>query len=109
MFGDFMQNFGLNGLPWDGIDAQGGLFGSNAPQTPLVGSQPAGIAPSRGGGGPAGPLPGAPAAPQGSPPVGGNLSPMSPSGASPLANPAQPGQGGGAPAAGVGSPFGAPQ
>jgi hypothetical protein len=124
MFGDFMQNFGLNAFPWDSLDPQGGLFGPNAPQTPLIGSQPMGPAPAPapGGGGPGGTVPGVTAhdpgpAPQGSPPVSPAASPMSPGGSSPLASPAsfagpgtpnptppQPT----APAAGVGSAFGNP-
>ena len=110
MFGNFLQNFGLNAFPWDSLDAQGGLFGQNAPQTPLIGSQNAGTA-TPGGGGTA-------PVPEGSPPVSPGPSPMSPSGLSPLASPAQPAPPGTpnpagteptAPAAGVGSPFGAPK
>ena len=121
MFGSFLENFGLNAFPWDSLDAQGGLFGQNAPQTPLIGSQPSGTAPAHGPT-PTMPLPtGGGPAPQGGPPGSPASSPMSPGGGSPLANPAQPGGPGApnspqtqaqpqptAPAAGVGSPFGAP-
>ena len=118
MFGDFMGNFGLNAFPWDSLDPQGGMFGPNAPQAPLIGSQNAGTAPAPGGGGPgnnmASPAEGG-AAPQGSPPASPAAPPMSPTGSSPLANPGSFGQGGTpapaptqptAPAAGVGSAFG---
>ena len=115
MFGDFLQNFGLNAFPWDSLDPQGGLFGQNAPQTPLIGSQEPGAAP--------GPQvahnPGGPGLPQGSSPSGGQNSPLSPGGQSQLANPAGFGAPGAAnpaptqpiapaPAAGVGSAFGNP-
>jgi hypothetical protein len=120
MFGDFLQNFGLNAFPWDSLDAQGGLFGQNAPQTPLIGSQNAGTAPAPGSG-PAAPGGGnniqPVAAPQGSPPASPAASPMSPGGGSPLGNPGATGAPAtpnsappqpAAPAAGVGSPFGNP-
>ena len=117
MFGDFMGNFGLNAFPWDSLDPQGGLFGQNAPQTPLIGSQPSGTAPPHGGSAMAPPSVVGGTAPQGNPPVSPAASPMSPGGGSPLANPTQPGNAGTpnpaptqptAPAAGVNSPFGAP-
>jgi preprotein translocase subunit SecD len=115
MFGSFMENFGLNAFPWDSLDPQGGLFGQNAPQTPLIGSQPSGTAPPQPGGpGPAPPgggnnvqpvaapqappAPNAPATPQPSP-LG---SPFA-QGGTPAPAPAAP-----APAAGVGSAFGSP-
>lgn len=115
MFGDFLQNFGLNAFPWDSIDTQGGMFGQNAPQTPLIGSQPSGTAPPHGG--PAAPAPPAVTAPQGGSPASPAPSPMSPGGQSPLASPAGFGGPGtpnpaptqpAAPAAGVGSAFGNP-
>lgn len=123
MFGNFMENFGLNAFPWDSLDPQGGLFGSNAPQQPLIGSQSAGTAPisfapqpaaGQNGGAPS-PANG-PVAPQGSPPMSsGASSPLSPASQSPFAAP--PATGGApmapltqnqssAPAAGVNSEFG---
>ena len=114
MFGNFMENFGLNGFPWQGLDPQGGLFGSNAPQAPLIGSQSAGTAPVSFAPQPAGDRSGAPAAPQGSPPIGPTSSPLSMEGQSPFASPASPGgpaagvPGQNPPAAGVKSEFGAP-
>ena len=40
MFGsNFAQQFGLFGPPWDNLDAYGGIFGANAPQQPLIGSE----------------------------------------------------------------------
>lgn len=119
MFGNFMENFGLNGFPWQGLDAQGGLFGSNAPQAPLIGSQSSGTAPvsfapqpAGGPGGVSAAPAGSPAAPQGSPPMAGATSPLSLAGQSPLAAPAAPGgpapaiPGQNPPAAGVKSEFG---
>jgi hypothetical protein len=118
MFGDFLQNFGLNAFPWDSLDPQGGLFGQNAPQTPLIGSQPSGTAPPHAGPGtPAPPSIVGGTTPQGSPPGGGPGSPLSPAAQSPLASPASfatPGTPNPspspptAPAAGVGSAFGNP-
>ena len=116
MFGSFMENFGLNAFPWDSLDPQGGMFGPNAPQNPLIGSQNAGTAPPGGGG--------APAAPGGGnniQPIGAPQPPPAPNATatpqpSPLASSFAPGGSGGtppaapapAPAAGVGSTFGSP-
>lgn len=117
MFGDFLSNFGLNGFPWQGLDAQGGLFGSNAPQAPLIGSQSSGTAPVSFAPHPASgaaPPAGGPVVPQGSPPIGGTPSPLSMEGQSPFASPSTPGwaaagvPGQNAPAAGVKSEFGVP-
>ena len=126
MFGNFMQNFGLD-FPLQQADAQGGLFGANAPQAgepPLGGpAAPGGAgtglnmtAPATGGPppGPGGPLaaPGVITPPAATNPAGsGSAAP------SPLASPLAPGGGASAlqqppppadnpaPAAGVGSQF----
>lgn len=110
MFGDFLTNFGLNAFPWDTLDAQGGLFGSNTPQSPQIGSQSSGFAaPPQAGGHPSS---GSTVAPQGSPPIGAPSSPLSLGGQSPLALPetggggATPIPGQNPPAAGVNSEFG---
>jgi hypothetical protein len=123
MFGDFLQNFNLQ-FPLQGADAQGGLFGQNAPtqdQPPLGGP----AAPGGAGTGlnMAQPASGAGKAPPSvtAPPSGGNnLQPVAPPAAtappapSPLASPLAPGGGSGfqgqpqndpAPAAGVGNQF----
>ena len=71
MFGSFAENFGLN------LDAQGGLFGPNAPQQPSAGaSNPV-----------AGGLTAAPLEPAQQPPIG--AAPAAPQ-QSPLASPLSP-------------------
>ena len=117
MFGDFMKQFGLS-FPWDGVDAQGGLFAQNAPEIAgNVGSTQMGgspVAPGAGMAAPGGSPQGAPpAAGIGGPtPLGGDRS-YAPNLTSPLARQsplAAPQQGQpsapAAPAAGVQSPFG---
>ncbi len=109
MFGNFIQNFGFEGFPFQGVDSQGGLFGQNAPMAaPETGTVPPPAAGGSPQGGPAAPLPASPTAP--APPAAGPAP-------SPLGSPLAPGQGApqqpapagglapGAPAAGVGSPF----
>lgn len=105
MFGsNFDANFGIPTFP-QGIDAQGGYLGANAP---VPGQQPsqnvAPAAPASPIGAPTGGQPAAPAAPAlGSPsPLAGG--PLSPGGGQPPQAPAP--EAGVAPAAGVGSPFG---
>jgi hypothetical protein len=107
MFGaDFAQHFGIPEFPFSGVDAQGGLFGANAPDQALIGSQQLGPQSTA-------PPPQAPAAG-----IGGPMASPSPS---PLANPLQAGQlqpgtpmlegqpqQPTAPAAGQGSPLGKP-
>jgi hypothetical protein len=116
VFGDFLSQFGLNFSLQD-QNAQGGLFGSDVPQTQQ--QSPLG-APAASGGAPAGigtpniasaAAPGAISGPSASPnptAVGG----QSPTAPSPFASPLAPGGGAGisdqynsAPAAGVGSQF----
>lgn len=114
MFGDFLQQFGLN-FPLQAADVQGGLFGLNAPVPgdPSVGTAPPPMAAPGGGvGGAKAPL-GANASAAlpvtAPPPATAQQQPQQ----SPLASPLAPGQGqlGGlsqnepAPAAGVGSQF----
>lgn len=119
MFGSFDSAFGLSNFPWDSLDPQGGLFGANAPEAPLIGSQPSGIAEPQQGA--AAPSPGAainpgsvapPAAtaqPGGQSPLASPLARQASPGNPPsgFANPSPPQQNTPpAPAAGVGSPFG---
>lgn len=121
MFGDNpFKNFGIPDFPFDGIMAQGGMFGPNAPAQDLPGSQMMGEPASAGG-----PAPGA-----GSPPVGplqptATSSPLAPGSVldaprGPVPGPLSrdPGQGGaagplsrdpGPPAAGANSLFGKPE
>lgn len=114
MFGDFLQQFGLN-FPLQAADVQGGLFGLNAPVPgdPSVGTAPPPMAASAGdvGGAKTPPATAATAAPPVSaspPPAAPQQQPQS----SPLASPLAPGQSQlgplqneAAPAAGVGSQF----
>lgn len=111
MFGpNFAEHFGIPNLefPMQGIDPQGGLFGPNAPNEALIGSQPLGpqstapspSAPSAGLQGAAQPAP-EPAPPTAASPLG---NPMQ-AGAQPMQQPQQPT----APIAGMGSPLGMPQ
>ena len=108
MFGsNFDANFGIPTFP-QGIDAQGGYLGPNAPAVgqdpmsqnaaPSIGQPTAPAAPTAGG--PAA----TPALGQPSPLAGG---PLSPGGAQPQTQPTSP-EAGVAPAAGIGSPFGKP-
>jgi hypothetical protein len=124
MFGNFLQQFSLD-FPLQSADAQGGMFGLNAP---VAGDPSAGTTPPAPGGAGTGlnmaqPASGAAKAPPSvtAPPSGGNnLQPVAPPAAtappapSPLASPLAPGGGSGfqgqpqndpAPAAGVGSQF----
>ena len=122
MFGDFLQQFGLN-FPLQSADVQGGLFGLNAPVPgdPSVGTAP--LAPAAGGGkgspaigNPAAALPDQAIATPTAPTPAKMTDPAAPQPAqqSPLASPLAPGGGGfsqnqpqdnPAPAAGVGSQF----
>lgn len=108
MFGDFMQQFGLQ-FPFQTVDTQGGMLGQNTPQGPQLGSTFPGTGTAA--------APATPPAPQASPAAGvGGPSPP-PTAPSPLASPLSPGQAQlpmpaapeqSAPAAGVGSQFGKP-
>jgi hypothetical protein len=111
MFGsNFTANFGIPEFPFQGTDAQGGLFAPNAPGQDMSQNAAPGPAAPMGGitpaiGQPTAPQSATPAAP--SPLAGG---PLSPGGAAPQ-QPAAP-DGGmmtPPPAAGIGSPFGKPQ
>jgi len=79
MFGsNFAQQFGLLGPPWDNLDAYGGLFGQNAPVTPLIGSEQMGEQkPGPSAQPPVAGTPGVapPQQPQGPPIVSGNFTP----------------------------------
>lgn len=102
MFGDFMQNFGLQ-FPFQGTDPAGGLFGQNTPTAP--GQAPLGGAAQPSGGGAKQDAPGT--VPQ--PPAAGvqGQQPLTPQ--SPLApQQTSPGETSGqeTPAAGVGNQFG---
>jgi hypothetical protein len=110
MFGsNFDANFGIPTFP-QGVDAQGGYLGPNAPiggQAPM--SPNAAPSPGQPASNPgAAPAPGPAATPplgQPSPLAGG---PLSPGGGQPQTPPSTPEIGGSAPAAGIGSPFGRP-
>lgn len=113
MFGsNFMANFGIPDFPFQGTDAQGGMFAPNAAipgQDPSQNAAPGSAAPMGGItpaiGQPTAPQSATPAAP--SPLAGG---PLAPGGQAPQ-QPAAP-DGGmmtPPPAAGIGSPFGKPQ
>lgn len=95
MFGNFLQNFGLN-FPFQGADPQGGMLGPNAPdqQQPGPGADQ--------------PIAANPASQQQSAPAAASsplASPLSPQ-AAPAASSAGPAQPQAAPAAGGGSPLG---
>ena len=101
MFGsNFDANFGIPAFPFDGMDPQGGMLGTNV-QPPA--GQPAPAAPPAAAAPPSGPTPAAPPAPGAPSPLGGGV--LAPGGAQQQPAPTDSAQGQ-APAAGIGSPFG---
>ena len=107
MFGsNFMANFGIPEFPYQGADAQGGMFAANAPVPGQPPSQNAAPSPGQPASNPGAPAPSPAATPalgQPSPLAGG---PLAPGGGQSQAPPSTPEIGGSAPAAGIGSPFG---